>query len=189
MKYRCIAIDDEPLALDIIEDYVSKIDYLELAGRYTSAVKAVSALRESAADILFLDIQMPELSGFELLDSLPQKPRVIFTTAYDSYAVKSYSINAVDYLLKPFPFARFLQAVERAVSQEQPAVVETVPTPPPEPDYIFVASGGKISRMPLSSILFVRGLSDYIEIVTTDKRYVVYETLKHLLEQLDSDDF
>lgn len=189
MIYRCVAVDDEPLALDIIEDYIGKIDYMELAARCTSAIEAVSFVNREKVDILFLDIQMPDLSGFEMLESLHNKPLVIFTTAYEDYAVKSYNIDAIDYLLKPFSFARFFRSIEKIVAilgagQKQPLISDAQNS-----DYVFVSVGSKTTRITLSDILYVKGLSDYIEIVLTDRKMIVYETLKHVHEQLAGDEF
>jgi DNA-binding LytR/AlgR family response regulator len=189
MIYRCVAVDDEPLALDIIEDYIRKIEYLELVARCTSAIEAVSLVNREQVDILFLDIQMPDLSGFEMLESLNSPPRVIFTTAYENYAVKSYNIDAIDYLLKPFSFARFFRSIEKVVAILASGQSQVIKVDNESNDYVFVSVGGKTTRIMLSDILYIKGLSDYIEIVLSNRKMIVYETLKHVSEQLTGEEF
>jgi DNA-binding LytR/AlgR family response regulator len=189
MNLRCLVVDDEPLAMDIVEDYIKKVDYLTLAGKCQSAVKALEVLHSDHIDILFLDIQMPELTGFDLLESASKQPWVIFTTAYNHYAVQSYDIDAVDYLLKPFSFSRFLKAVEKVVAYNG----AEPPQPPLRSDkgisYIFASTGGRTTRVAVDDILYIKGLSDYIEIVTENSKLIIYESLKNVLLQLGDQDF
>ena len=142
----CVIVDDEPLALDLLESYVRKTPYLELAGKYSSAVQALHALGGQAADLMFLDIQMPELSGLEFSKMLPPDTRIVFTTAFDQYALDGYKVNAVDYLLKPISYADFLRATDKARH------------------CIFVKSEYKLVQVDLRRILYVEGLKDYIKI-------------------------
>lgn len=190
MILKCIAIDDEPLALDIIEDYVSKVDYLELEYKTTSAIDALKIIKSNAIDLVFLDIQMPELSGFEVLESIDNSPIIIFTTAYDDYAVDSYNYNAIDYLLKPFSFARFLKSVQKAqtifiANQQGNEVKENKE----KVKYIFVNVDGNIIKLFLNDILFIKSLTDYIEINTDEKKYIVRESLKDVEKILASNNF
>ena len=134
----CVIVDDEPLALDLLESYVRKTPYLELAGKYSSAVQALQALGGQAADLMFLDIQMPELSGLEFSKMLPPDTRIVFTTAFDQYALDGYKVNAVDYLLKPISYADFLRATDKARHWYERA--QSSPAREEEIDSIFVKS-------------------------------------------------
>ena len=158
----CVIVDDEPLALDLLESYVRKTPYLELAGKYSSAVQALQALGEQAADLMFLDIQMPELSGLEFSKMLPPDTRIVFTTAFDQYALDGYKVNAVDYLLKPISYADFLRAMDKARHWYERA--QSSPAREEEIDSIFVKSEYKLVQVDLRRILYVEGLKDYIKI-------------------------
>ena len=190
MIIKCLAIDDEPLALDIIEDYIKKIEFLELEAKCTSALEALQMLKSRAIDLIFLDIQMPDLSGFEMLESLNRNPLIIFTTAYDDYAVESYNYNAVDYLIKPFSFSRFLKAVDKAhellASQK---VNLTNGKNGKKLDFIFVNADGKNVKIFLDDILFLKGLSDYIELHTVEKKFIIRDNLKDVEKMLLPNDF
>ena len=158
----CVIVDDEPLALDLLESYVRKTPYLELAGKYSSAVQALQALGGQAADLMFLDIQMPELSGLEFSKMLPPDTRIVFTTAFDQYALDGYKVNAVDYLLKPISYADFLRATDKARHWYERA--QSSPAREEEIDSIFVKSEYKLVQVDLRRILYVEGLKDYIKI-------------------------
>ena len=158
----CVIVDDEPLALDLLESYVRKTPYLELAGKYSSAVQALHALGGQAADLMFLDIQMPELSGLEFSKMLPPDTRIVFTTAFDQYALDGYKVNAVDYLLKPISYPDFLRAADKARHWYERA--QSSPAREEEIDSIFVKSEYKLVQVDLRRILYVEGLKDYIKI-------------------------
>ena len=162
----CVIVDDEPLALDLLESYVRKTPYLELAGKYSSAVQALHALGGQAADLMFLDIQMPELSGLEFSKMLPPDTRIVFTTAFDQYALDGYKVNAVDYLLKPISYADFLRAADKARHWYERA--QSSPAREEEIDSIFVKSEYKLVQVDLRRILYVEGLKDYIKIYEED---------------------
>ncbi len=183
-----MAVDDEPLALDIIEEYISKTDFLELTGKYTSPMKAMQALKENPVDILFLDIQMPDLSGFDLLESLSFKPSVIFTTAYEDFALESYEVNAVDYLLKPFSFARFLKAINKITSS---GIIEPEETGQNSayPEYLFLNEGGQITRVFPEDIIYIQGYSDYIIVFTENKKHIIRDNLKKVERLLHEHNF
>lgn len=190
MIIKCLAVDDEPLALDIIEDYVNKVEFLELESKSTSAVEAIQLLKSKNIDLVFLDIQMPDLSGFEMLESLNKSPLIIFTTAYDDYAVDSYNYRAIDYLIKPFSFSRFLKAVDKAheyISSQKDKT--TIPKDEKGLEYIFIHTDGNIIKLFLDEILFVKGLSDYIEIKTKDKKYIIRDNLKDVEKMLSVSNF
>lgn len=168
MKLRCAIVDDEPLALGLLESYAKKTPLLELDGCYANAIQAMRALPEHPVDILFLDIQMPELNGLEFSHIVPEETRIVFTTAFEQYAIDGYRVNALDYLLKPISYTDFLQAVNKAVqwfdirrkaednSSAQPSSANA--------DYIYVKSDYKLIQIPLNDILYIEGLKDYIKI-------------------------
>lgn len=161
---KCIVVDDEPLALDLLESYVRKTPFLELAGKYSSAVQAMKELANQQVDLIFLDIQMPELNGLEFSRMLPPETCIIFTTAFDQYAIDGYKVNAIDYLLKPISYPDFLQAANKALHQHE--LMHR--TPQDEIDSIFVKSEYKLMQIELRKILYVEGLKDYIKIYEED---------------------
>ena len=161
---KCIVVDDEPLALDLLESYVKKTPFLELAGKYSSAVQAMKELANQQVDLIFLDIQMPELNGLEFSRMLPPETCIIFTTAFDQYAIDGYKVNALDYLLKPISYPDFLQAANKALHQHE--LMHR--TPQDEIDSIFVKSEYKLVQIELRKILYVEGLKDYIKIYEED---------------------
>ena len=162
----CVIVDDEPLALDLLESYVRKTPYLELTGKYSSAVQALHALGDAAVDLMFLDIQMPELSGLEFSKLLPPDTRIVFTTAFDQYALDGYKVNAVDYLLKPISYPDFLRAADKARHWFERA--QSTSARDEEIDSIFVKSEYKLVQVDLRRILYVEGLKDYIKIYEED---------------------
>jgi len=185
---RCIAVDDEPLALELMETYLAQVPGLELLNTFTDAISAWSFLKKNQVDLVFLDIQMPDINGIQLAKSLDRKnPMVIFTTAYSKYAVEGFNVEAVDYLLKPFELSRFMVAVNKAL--EQKARKET--TPFVEDDQaIFVKSGYQNVRIALRAIQYIEGFDDYIRIhVDTGKSIYTLMSLKSMLEKLPSTDF
>lgn len=176
MKLTCAIIDDEPFALGLIESYVRKTPFLELTGKYSSAVLAMKDIQEKQPDLLFLDIQMPELSGMEFSHMIGEHTRIIFTTAFSQYAVDGYRVNALDYLLKPISYTDFLEAVQKAVKwfgltkQQQTSgnKEEAQPTKKTEEeiDSIYVKSDYKLVQIKIRDILYVEGLKDYVKIHT-----------------------
>lgn len=168
----CIIIDDEPLAVNLLESYVSKIEDLKLIGTFNNPLDALKLLRETSVDLLFLDIQMPEITGVEFKKIINPDVKVIFTTAYSEYALESYDLNAVDYLLKPITFQRFLQAVEKV--QEKPSSVQADETV----NYIFVKTEYRHQKIVLSDILFMKGLSDYVAIQTKENKVLTLQNMK-----------
>jgi len=166
MKINCIAIDDEPLALDIIKAYCSKVPFLNLAGTFSNAIDTLEYLRHNTVDLMFLDIQMEELTGIQLLNSLKNKPLVIFTTAYDQYAIQGFELDVLDYLLKPIPFERFVKGANKALElmqkeksnapekQERPVVSNTN-------TFFFVKTETRIEKVNSAEVLYVEGMGDY----------------------------
>ena len=177
----CAIVDDEPLALGLIESYVRKTDFLKLEGCYASAVEAMSHLTQSPVDLLFLDIQMPELSGLEFSQMLPPETRIVFTTAFEQYALDGFRINALDYLLKPISYARFLESARRAL---QWFVMKA--QQPKERETIFVKSDYKLVQIELKHILYIEGLKDYIKIYEdgSTKPILSLMSMKAIEEQL-----
>jgi two-component system LytT family response regulator len=197
-KLKCIAVDDEPLALDIIEDYISKIPFLELVKRTENAIEALQLVQAGGIDLVFLDIQMPELTGIQFLKIANGKCSFILTTAYSQYALESYDLNVSDYLLKPIPFDRFYKAVEKVCNQVKSAVF--VPAPEPVPvmpspqlsaikDFIFVKTEHKIQKIELDDILYIEGLKDYISIYTKAERVITLQNMKRMEETLPASQF
>jgi two-component system, LytTR family, response regulator len=192
MKINCIAVDDEPLALDIISAYCSKITFLNLLNTFDNAIDTLEFLRNSQVDLIFLDIQMGGLTGIQLLNALKNKPHIILTTAYDTYAVQGFDLDVDDYLLKPISFERFIKGVNKVYDRmqpEQPAAspVEktvTMAEPETEPGYFFVKTETRIEKVNAAEILYVEGMSDYWRIVTPTKRIMTLMNAKGLEEML-----
>lgn len=199
MILKCIAVDDEPLALDIIADYVAKVPFLELVKRTENAIEAMQLVQEGNIDLVFLDIQMPELTGIQFLKIAGNKASYILTTAYSQYALESYDLNVSDYLLKPIAFDRFYKAVEKVRNQHQKqeaAVAALTPEPIPAPasaapiqDFIFVKTEHKIQKIELDDILYIEGLKDYISIFTKSERVITLQNMKKMEETLPKGDF
>ncbi|HXA00423.1 MAG TPA: LytTR family DNA-binding domain-containing protein [Cytophagaceae bacterium] len=185
---RCIAIDDEPLALDIIERYVGKIPDLQLAGRFTSALKALDSLNKNDVDLLFLDIQMPEISGIQFLKSLKKAPLVVFTTAYENYALESYDLDVVDYLLKPIPFERFVKAVGKA-QEIYSSQISKLSQSEQARDFIFVRSEYQMVKINFDEVLYIEGLKDYVKIFCGPKPIFSHQNLKSIESKLPLSQF
>ena len=175
---KCVIIDDEPLAVELLEDFVRKVDLLELISTFNNAIDAVSFINQNNVDLIFLDIQMPHFSGIDFLNTIEKKPLVIFTTAYSDYAVEGFNLGAVDYLVKPIPFHRFLKSVVRAQQVLNPstaiqAISENTTAPELEQDFMFVRAEYENVKMNFSDILFIEGLKDYVKIYTTDNKFTL----------------
>ena len=189
MNIKCIIIDDEPLARKGIKEYVQDIDYLDLVGEFDSPLKATGQLATQTVDLLFLDIEMPKITGIDFLKTLPHPPLVIFTTAYPQYAVDGFELNAVDYLLKPFSFDRFLKAVMKAKAVLQGNVKAEPVTLATSDDHFFVKTDSKLHKIRFADILFVEALQNYIAIHTSEKKYITYLTFKTLEDSLPGELF
>lgn len=190
---RCIAIDDEKLALDLIEDDILKVPFLQLVKKCRNGVDALDVLQTEKIDLLFLDIQMPDISGIQFLKSLTHKPLVIFTTAYEKYALEGFELDVVDYLLKPYSFERFLKAVNKA--QEHLSILNKNSGQPVTEEisfsnqFIFVKSDYKLVKIEISEIQYVESLKDYVKIVAGDKPVVTLSSMKAIEEKLVAPDF
>ncbi len=191
MKMNCIAVDDEILALKKIERYTEKIDYLNLMGTFDNALSTLGFLRENQIDLIFLDIQMDEFTGIQLLESLKNPPYIILTTAYDQYALKAYELDVIDYLLKPIPFDRFVKAVEKVYARylkDKTVQAKEVPAqqqPNNKPEYTFVKSGNKTIKVYFNKILYIEGMRDYLMIRTEDAKIMTLQNFKTIQEILD----
>lgn len=164
MKLRCAIVDDEPLALGLLQSYVEKTPFLELTGKYSNAIMAMKELPDNEVDLLFLDIQMPELNGLEFSKMLPPHTKVVFTTAFGQYALDGYRVNALDYLLKPISYVNFLEAANKALQWFEMAQTKTSPSEGKEIQSIFVKSEYKLIQVELNKILYIEGLKDYVKI-------------------------
>ena len=196
MTVRCIAVDDEPLALDIIESYISKLPFLKLVRTCSSATEAMQVLQEEQVDLMFLDIEMPELTGIQFLNILKHQPLIIFTTAYPDYALEGFNQDAVDYLLKPIPFDRFLKAVTKAQERLQrngraTEALQHIPAPQAAPvqDFMFVKADYKTIRVDFRDILWIEGLKDYIIIQTKDQKIITLLSMNKMMEKLQDSKF
>lgn len=188
MKIRCLAVDDEPYALKQLADYVRLTPFLELVGECFNAFEAMEMMALKEIDLIFLDINMPEMSGMEFARALPQGMPVIFTTAYSQYAVESYKVNAIDYLLKPLSYEDFLRSAGKA--QKVISMSQEVWTAKPEPDHVFVNSDGRIIRINLPEIDFIESLSEYVKIYLDHRKPVItLLRMKNLENLLPKDQF
>ena len=187
---RVIIVDDEPLALDVMETYIDKLPSLELVARCENAIQAFDILSKEEVDIMFLDIQMPQLTGIDFLKSLSNPPLVIFTTAYPNYAIEGYELNVIDYLLKPISFERFMKAVNKAMAQlelQNDAVATSNDSESTEEaDFIFVKADKKLIKINYADILYIEGLKDYVIIKMPTSRVITLQTMKSLEAKLPS---
>lgn len=185
-KIKCIIVDDEPPAIRLLEKYVTKVSFLELAGTTTQALEVLRMTEEMDLHLIFLDIQMPDLTGIQLSKILKGNIKIIFTTAYSKFALESYALNALDYLLKPFEFERFYEAVLK-VKNTSTKISDSNPIE----DYLFVKTDGKnnFEKIYLKDVLYIESLKNYVAIHLKDKQIISYNTLKHLQEYLPKADF
>jgi DNA-binding LytR/AlgR family response regulator len=185
----CVIIDDEPLARKGLVEYIQDVDFLRLEGEFDNPLKAADLLMQQKIDLLFLDIQMPKMTGLDFLRNLSNPPFVIFITAYPQYAVNGFELNAVDYLLKPFSFERFWKAVLKVKSLSEPAKAQTTSKEKPTAEYIFIKSDNKLIKVYYEDILFVEALQNYVAVHTRDKKYITYLTIKGVEDNLPADRF
>ena len=183
MKLKCIITDDEPIARKGLQSYVERIDFLELVGVCEDAIQLNNQLKSQQADLLFLDIEMPYMTGIELLNSLSNPPKVIITSAYAEYAIKGYDLEVSDYLLKPISFDRFLKAVNKVydllISSQTPVVQ----------DYLFVKTSLKLEKIRFNDMRFIEGVENYVAIYTSDGKIITHTTLRTILQKLPPERF
>mgnify|MGYP001823796458 CR=1 FL=1 len=193
-KYTCIIIDDEELSRELLENFIERISHLELSGKFTNPLTALPILNEKTIDIIFLDIQMPEMTGIELLKTLSNPPVVILTTAYDKYAIEGFELSVTDYLLKPFSFTRFLQAVNKATELidlrfKGDKMAFTDSSRQASGEFILVNADHKLHRIYLKSIIYIQSMREYIVYYSDQGRIMALGSLKGLEEKLPNSDF
>jgi len=185
---KVLIVDDEPLAQELLETYLLKMPGVQIIGKCANALEAFAILSKQQADLMLLDINMPEISGTDLLRTLKDPPEVIFTTAYSEYAVESYELNAIDYLLKPITFERFIKAIHKASdvirNGSKNTGVKTVKDMSNKEDILFVKSDGKMIKIDLTHLWFVEGLKNYVRLWTNEGKIIVHSTMKHFEDQL-----
>lgn len=193
---KCIAIDDEPLALELIEDFCSKVEYLELVSTCTSAIEGIHLLDKHQIDLIFVDINMPRISGLDLVKSLSKPPIVIFTTAYSQHAATGFDLDAVDYLVKPIPFGRFLKAVNKAkeifeARNSKMNLPEAQGKLNEKPTYLILKVDYNTVKIELKDLLYIEGVKDYVKLVVKgkSKSYLSRISMKAILDKLPSKDF
>ena len=193
MKINCLIVDDEPMARNLLAEYVKKVPYLHLVKTCSNPLEAIEIVRNQPVDLLFLDIQMPEITGISMLKIMQKKPLVILTTAYSQYALESYELDVLDYLLKPITIERFLKAVEKAnqrlSSPVQNMAIQEPSIPEPASPFIFVKDGSKLVKVMLDDILYVEGLKDYVRIHTKTQKIVSLQRIKSLEATLPANKF
>lgn len=187
-KIKCLIVDDEPLAAKVIESYINRVEVLELSATCSTAVEAFNHLNSSKIDLIFLDIEMPQITGMDLITSLTNPPKIILTTAYREYAVESYEHGVVDYLLKPISFERFLKAIGKITLNQTVPKESELPTETKQ-KFIFVKSNKKQVKVALDKILYIEGLKEYLQIITHDEKIISYLSLTYMQEKLPSDRF
>ncbi len=193
MPIRCLIVDDEPLAIEILQSYVERVETLELVGTCNNAVQAFEVLKKEKVDLLFLDIQMPKLTGIEFLKALNPTPQVIFTTAYREYAVESYELNVMDYLLKPIAFDRFLMAINKVVENGIPSpvsIIQETDAIQADDPFLFLKVDRKMVKVYLKDITYIESLKDYVRVKTEGgKDLVSLQKISYLEKKLPADCF
>jgi DNA-binding LytR/AlgR family response regulator len=190
---RCLVVDDEPLATDVVVSYLQRLD-IQAVTRCANGIEAFRQLQQHSFDLLFLDIEMPQLTGFDLLKSLPQRPLVVITTAYRDYAVEGFEWEVLDYLVKPFSFTRFLQTMQKALRMidtppGSPNTAGSSPPPADEKDFLFLKTDRQWIRVDLTTILYVESLKDYIRVVTTAGEVLCHQPLADITAKLPPERF
>ncbi len=185
----CIAIDDEPLALEKMEQFISKVSYLQLQATFSNCLDALEYLKENPTQLIFLDIEMDDLNGLQFISLLPIKPLIILTTAYDNYALKAFDMEVTDYLLKPFSFERFFKASERASAILNSVKIEKQQATKAERDFFFVQADYKLQKVYPDDILYVEGLKEYIIIYTSEKKIITLLRFEDILKRLSEQRF
>lgn len=188
MKIKCIIIDDEQLAISVIENYLKSFDHFEIVNTFNNPLKAYAILEKEKIDVVFLDINMPQITGFRFIENLNYKPLIIITTAYREYAVKSFEINVLDYLVKPIPFDRFLKTINK-VYQQMYVNTSIGETNLHQEPHIFLKVDKKLIKINLNDILFIESLKDYIKVITKIGDYVVHKSLTAISEELPLSNF
>ena len=185
-QYNCIIIEDEPLATEVLQDYIADVPFLKLINHYSNAMSALSDLNKQQIDLIFLDINLPKLKGIDFIKTLKNPPHIIITTAYHEYALQGYDLNIVDYLLKPIPYERFLKAAWKA--RDYFALHQQKDDKITNP-YIFAKANGRLEKINFDEILFIEGMENYAAIYLQNKKLIIHTTIKALLEKLPAGKF
>ncbi|WP_242156221.1 LytR/AlgR family response regulator transcription factor [Aestuariivivens sediminis] len=188
MKITCAIIDDEPLAIQVIESHLKEFDNIEVSNTFNNPLKAFEELQQSQPDVIFLDINMPQMTGFTFLQNLGYKPLIVVTTAYREYAVESFELDVTDYLVKPIPFNRFLKTINKVYKLKQSTSGSSDSNLHQEP-HIFLKVNKKLIKVYLSDIFYIESLKDYIKVITNLGDYVVHKSLTAITEELPSSNF
>jgi len=187
MRTKCLVVDDEPLARDLMRSHIEKLENFEIVAECADAMKALQELRNCNVDLMFMDIQMPQITGIDFLKTLKHPPKVIITTAYREYALDGFELDVVDYLLKPITFERFLKSINKyyQITQEElQSVISTPATTVTEDAFIYVKENKKVIKLHLNDILYVEGLSEYVQIHTENKRIITKTSMTNMQEKL-----
>jgi len=186
--FHYMIVDDEPLAIDVIDNYLQRLDAHSIT-RYGNAVEAFQALRQQPCDLIFLDIEMPQLTGLEFLKSIKDPPAIIITTAYRDYAVEGFELEVVDYLVKPVSFPRFMKAMEKVLKLHRQTPAEENPKRLPAGEYLFLKVDRKFVKILIRDILYIESLKDYVRVKTPDHSWITYQSLTDITERLPSGQF
>ncbi|MFL1897047.1 LytR/AlgR family response regulator transcription factor [Aquimarina sp. 2-A2] len=189
MHIKAIIIDDEPLAIEVIESFIDEFKNIEIVGAYRTPLEALSIIEEGKVDVIFLDINMPRMNGLEFLKCIPKYPQIIITTAYKEYAIESYELEVLDYLVKPFPFSRFLKAINKLtnrliIENKLHTALDFEQSP-----HIFLKVDKKLVKIFLHDILYIESLKDYIRVSTTEGTYVSHKSLSSISDELPDENF
>jgi DNA-binding LytR/AlgR family response regulator len=192
MKTNCLIVDDEPLARDLIRSHINKLDNFEVVAECGDAMKALQELRIQNVDLMFMDIQMPQITGIEFLKTLKNPPKVVITTAFREYALEGFELDVVDYLLKPITFERFLKSVNKyyqVALEETASAAQPVESNQAEEPFIYVKENKRVVKVHLNEIIYVEGLSEYVQIYTGKKKIITKTSMTNMEEKLPSDGF
>ena len=191
MKLKCLIVDDEPLAIEVIESHLSKLEGIEVIATCDNALQAFEILQKKQVDLMFLDIQMPKLTGIDFLKTLTRPPKVIITTAYRDYALEGYELDVVDYLLKPISFERFLEAINKVYKTESvfSSSLESPAEVGPQDAYIYLKADKKMVKVMMDDILYIESLKDYVRVKTKQKEVITHQKISYLEEKLPEDAF
>jgi len=189
MKIKCVIIDDEPLAIKVIESHLKEFDFLELAGAFSNPIAAIPVIEKEEIDVIFLDINMPKMDGLEFLRTISSAPHVVITTAYREFAVESFDLDVLDYLVKPIPLSRFLKAVNKITKRVNLEKDKSGDITLKEEPYIFLKVDKKLMKVKLNDILYIESLKDYIKVITVIGDYLVHKSMTSISEELPSDNF
>jgi len=189
MKINCLIIDDEPLAINVVKSYIEEIDEVTILNTFTSALEALKYLKNHSVDLIFLDINMPLLNGLDFIRTLEVKPLIIVTTAYDEYAIKTYELDVLDYLVKPIPFPRFVKAVNRALRALDENKTQDPSKLTKRPFTFIKVDKKKMKKIYLDEILVVESLRDYLKITTQTNKYIIHSTLSNFTSLLPESNF